>query len=60
MAKRNSDLEVLDNPWKQGLPPGKADPEKYEVYFSPIGIKWHRRKIKQDFSTRESDLEVKK
>jgi hypothetical protein len=42
--KKNSDLQFFDNPWKPGLPPGKVDPEKYEVYFSPIGTKWHRRK----------------
>lgn len=45
MKKRSQELEVLDNPWKQGLPPGKADPDKYEVYFSPIGAKWYRKKL---------------
>lgn len=44
MTKHNSDLAVPDNPWKQGLPPGKADPEKYQVYFSLMGIKWYRKK----------------
>ena len=31
--------------WKPGLPPGPATPEtvaKFEVYFSPAGLKWHR------------------
>ena len=35
-----------DNPWKPGLPPGryyKGMENDYEVYYSPIGKKWHRR-----------------
>jgi hypothetical protein len=34
-------------PWKRGLPPGPATPEtvaRFEVYFSPAGLKWHREK----------------
>jgi hypothetical protein len=36
------------NEWKLGFPPGKVTPEmleKYEVYFSPIGVVWHRLKL---------------
>lgn len=37
---------LVSGPWKPGLPPGKFYPEMvndYEVYFSPGGMKWHRR-----------------
>lgn len=33
--------------WKQGLPAGKVTPamlEAYEVYYSPMGFVWHRKK----------------
>ena len=32
--------------WKPGLPPGKyyeGMVDDFEVYFSPGGLKWHRR-----------------
>ncbi len=48
----NRDIEELDNPWKPGLPK-KYDPEKYEIYLSPIGAKWHRKKPK-DLRSRDS------
>lgn len=35
------------NPWKRGLPPGKyyeGMTRDFEVYFSPGGEKWHRRR----------------
>lgn len=32
------------NEWKPGLPKGPPRPDLYEVYFSPGGMKWHRRK----------------
>lgn len=38
---------MADVGWKMGLPPGKYYPgmkKDYEVYFSPAGQKWHRRK----------------
>jgi hypothetical protein len=38
----------MNNEWKRGLPPGKADTDKYEVYFSPGGFKWHRKKVKEN------------
>jgi hypothetical protein len=37
--------EVVERPWRRGLPPGPATPEtvaKFEVFFSPAGLKWHR------------------
>lgn len=46
--EKNADLEFLDNPWKPGLPKGgmtNANAAKYEIYLSPIGAKWHRKKI---------------
>lgn len=36
-----------DNEWKRGLPPGRYYPgmeDDYEVYFSPGGLIWHKRK----------------
>lgn len=33
--------------WKRGLPPGpyyEGMTEDFEVYFSPGGVKWHRRR----------------
>lgn len=44
-------MKTDDNEWKRGLPPGpyyKGMPDDYEVYFSPGGLKWHRRKVKTD------------
>ena len=41
-----SGTKPTPGPWKPGLPPGKFYPEMandYEVYFSPGGMKWHRR-----------------
>ena len=44
--------------WKPGLPPGKmtADNKQwfldtYDVYFSPIGKKWHRKKRQEAITT---------
>lgn len=37
----------MANEWKRGLPPGKyyeGMVDDFEVYFSPGGIKWHRRR----------------
>lgn len=37
------------NNWKPGLPRGKVTQkmlDEYEVYFSPMGQKWHRKKEK--------------
>ena len=39
--------DKTERPWKRGLPPGPATPEtvaRFEVYFSPAGLKWHREK----------------
>lgn len=36
---------MMSPDWKPGLPPGPATPEtvaRYEVYFSPAGLRWHR------------------
>jgi hypothetical protein len=44
-------VEIVDRPWKRGLPPGPATPKtvaRFEVYFSPAGLKWHREKAPQD------------
>lgn len=33
--------------WKRGMPPGKyyeGMTDDFEVYFSPGGVKWHRRR----------------
>jgi len=35
--------------WKPGLPPGKyyeGMTDDFEVYFSPGGMKWHRRRAR--------------
>jgi hypothetical protein len=37
--------------WKRGLPPGKyyvGMTDDFEVYFSPGGIKWHRRRSSEE------------
>jgi len=37
--------------WKPGLPKGKVTQkmlDTYEVYFSPGGMKWHRKKPKHE------------
>lgn len=42
-----ADQSKTARPWKPGLPPGKATPEmvaRYEVRFTPGGLKWHREK----------------
>lgn len=44
--------------WKRGLPPGKYYPgmeHEYEVYYSPGGIVWHRKK--QPVSTKDTNHE---
>lgn len=49
MSKQTENSENQENPWKPGLPKGKLTQEmldSYEVYFSPIGLKWHRKKVK--------------
>ena len=47
-SSESSEQEVRQaNPWKKGLPPGtfyEGMLDDYEVYFSPGGIKWHRRR----------------
>lgn len=37
-----------ESPWICGLPPGDLTDQMlrdFEVYFSPAGTKWHRRRI---------------
>lgn len=37
--------------WKPGLPPGPLTQDmldSYEVYFSPGGVKWHRRRTPKE------------
>ena len=37
--------------WKRGLPPGAFTPDmlwQFEVYFSPGGMKWYRRRSPED------------
>lgn len=41
-------------PWKRGLPPGayyEGMTDDYEVYFSPGGVKWHRKRSDEDADT---------
>jgi len=43
--------------WKRGLPKGKVTHEMletYEVYYSPIGVVWHRKKpLKPEAASRD-------
>lgn len=48
-------MSERDDEWKPGLPPGPYYDgmiEDFEVYFSPAGAKWHRRKCKNDDAQR--------
>ena len=41
----------MPNDWKPGLPPGDyydGMVDDYEVYFSPAGMKWHRRRTSEE------------
>jgi len=53
--KRAFAIMAMDNassvPWKRGMPRGKyydGMVNDYEVYFSPGGQKWHRRRSADD------------
>lgn len=42
---------MMTNEWKRGLPPGKyyeGMVDDYEVYFSPGGLKWHRKRTLEE------------
>lgn len=41
----------INGEWKRGLPPGKYYEgmiDDYEVYYAPIGVKWHRRRTPEE------------
>ncbi len=44
--------------WKPGLPPGKfyeGMVDDFEVYFSPAGLKWHRKRTATELSRRAAE-----
>lgn len=50
--KKNRGTKMNENVWKPGLPPGEMTRENkqwfldtYEVFFSPAGAKWHRKRV---------------
>lgn len=43
--------------WKRGLPPGKYYEgmfDDFEVYLSPVGLKWHRRRSQEEIANRRA------
>ncbi len=46
-----TDKDRLPGPWKRGLPRGPFTEQMlrdFEVYFTIGGVKWHRRRSKED------------
>lgn len=47
------------NGWKRGYPPGKYYPgmeRDYEVYFTVVGVVWHRKRTPEQLEAYDNNL----